>query len=344
MRYDHGGAPATEIDASVNVNPFGPPAALDAVFARARDLAMRYPEIDATRARAAWAERLGVSGERLLVGNGASELISLAMRALQPARVVVFEPCYSEYVSAAESVGAQVVRLRFTLDGDTWSTPLGDYRPLEGDLLVLGQPNNPTGHLTSPDAIAQLARAGARVLLDESFLPFLVNADALSLAARDTPGILVVTSLTKIFCVPGLRLGLIVGDEPTIARMQALRDPWSVNGLAAEAAAILAHETEYLARTRTWLAEERPRMASLLAADVPGIRVCDGDAPYLLAELPEPASATGLRDGLAARGIGVRDASTFTGLGPRWLRVGVRTPAENTRVVAEIARHCEEQA
>jgi threonine-phosphate decarboxylase len=339
VRYDHGGAPSASIDASVNVNPLGPPAALDAVFSRARELATRYPQIDAGRARTAWAERLGVACGRLLVGNGASELISLAMRALQPTRVVVFEPCYSEYVSAAEAVGAEVVRLRFALDGTEWSTPLGEYEPRPEDLLVLGQPNNPTGHLTPPDAIAEIAYAGVRVLLDESFLPFLAHADELSMAGREIPGVLVVTSLTKIFCVPGLRLGLFVGAADVVARMSQLRDPWSVNALAAEAAEALACENAYLISTRTWLAEERPHLARQLA-DVPGARVCEGVAPYILAELPDGVSATALRDKLARDGIGVRDASTFVGLGPRWLRIGVRTPAENTQVATAIAEHC----
>lgn len=340
MRYDHGGAPLASIDASVNVNPFGPPAALDAVFARARELAMRYPEIDAGAARQVWAQTLGVSRERLLVGNGASELITLAMRALQPGRVVVFEPCYSEYVSAAEAVGAQVERRPLALDAGSWSMPLGDYEPLPGDLLVLGQPNNPTGHLTPPDAIAALARRGARVLIDESFLHFTERPDEVSLVGSDIPGVFVVSSLTKVFCVPGLRLGLFVGDAETVRRMSQLRDPWSVNGLAAEAATVLATQDGYLARTRSWLAEERPRAARLLAA-IPGVSVCEGVAPFILLQLPEGVSATATRDALAGRGIGVRDASTFAGLGPRWLRVGLRTAAENEQVAAAIAEQCE---
>lgn len=343
MRCDHGGSPNASIDASVNLNPFGPPASLDIVFSRARELAMRYPEIDAASARRAWATRLGIAPERLLVGNGASELISLAMRALQPNRVVIFEPCYSEYASAAESIGADVVRLDFRLEASAWSTPAGDYEPREGDLLVFGQPNNPTGHLTSPDMIVDLACAGVRILLDESFLPFLVDADDLSMAASELPGVLVVTSLTKMFCVPGLRLGLLVGDSETVERMSQLRDPWSVNALAAGAAEALARESEYLIRTRAWLAGARAELANMLA-EIPGIRVCEGVAPYILVELPEPVCAAELRDVLAARGIGVRDASTFIGLGSRWVRVAVRTPAENAVVAAAIAEQCEAHA
>jgi threonine-phosphate decarboxylase len=343
VKYDHGGSPNASIDASVNVNPFGPPACLDIVFSRARELAMRYPEIDAASARREWATRLGIPTEHLLVGNGASELISLAMRALRPKRVVIFEPCYSEYASAAETIGADVVRLDFRLEGSAWSTPAVDYESREGDLLVLGQPNNPTGHLTSPDMIADLARAGVRILLDESFLPFLVDADDLSMSAGELPGVLVVTSLTKMFCVPGLRLGILVGDAETVERMSRLRDPWSVNALAAEAAEALARESEYLIRTRAWLAGARAELANTLA-EIPSIRVCEGVAPYILVELPEPVCAAELRDVLAARGIGVRDASTFIGLGPHWLRVGVRSPAENALVAAAIVEQCEAHA
>ncbi len=148
------------------------------------------------------------------------------------------------------------------------------------------------------------------------------------------------TSLTKIFCVPGLRLGLFVGDAHTVARMSRLRDPWSVNALALTAAETLVSQDDYLRRTREWLDAERPRAAALLAG-IPGARACDGVAPYCLVELPPRVGATDLRDSLARRGIGVRDASMFHGLGPRWLRVGVRTPAENDRVAAAIADYCE---
>ncbi len=140
--------------------------------------------------------------------------------------------------------------------------------------------------------------------------------------------------------MPGLRVGLFFGDSDTVSRMSQLRDPWSVNGLAAQAAELLANQDDYLARTRTWLAEERPHLARLLA-EIPGMRVCESAAPYVLAELPEGLSAGAMRDALATRGIGVRDASTFAGLGSRWLRVGVRTASENAQVAAAIAEQCE---
>ena len=344
MRSDHGGAFGARIDASVNCNPLGPPRSLDPVFARVRDLAARYPDLDARRARHAWATALGVPLERLLVGNGASELIAVVTRALSPARVVLFEPCYSEYAAAADAAGAPVAALRLERTADAWLTPLAALAPRPGDLVVLGHPNNPTAHLLDPTALRAVAAAHPEswFLVDESFLPFHPAHDDLTLL-RDRPANLaVVRSLTKIFCVPGLRLGLLVADEALVAASQRLRDPWAVNAIAADAAVVLASEEtaaalpgSYLDRTRSWLAAETPRaLESLRAA---GLAAWRADAPYVLAELPEPLRVADLAASLSPLGIAVRDASTFVGLTPRTLRVGLRFDDETDEIVAAIA-------
>jgi len=344
MRSDHGGAFSARIDASVNCNPFGPPRSLDPVFARVRELAARYPELDAHRAREAWATALRVPLDRLLVGNGASELIAVVTRALSPARVVLFEPCYSEYAAAADAAGVPVSTLGLEFTPDIWRTPLAALEPRPGDLVVLGHPNNPTAHLLDPAALRALAVAhpASWFLVDESFLPFHSAHDDLTLL-RDRPANLaVVRSLTKIFCVPGLRLGLLVADEALVGASQRIRDPWAVNALAAEAAVVLASEEtatalpgSYLDRTRSWLSAAAPRAIESLRAA--GLAAWHADAPYVLAELPAPLRVTDLAASLAKRGIAVRDASTFVGLTPRTLRVGLRFDDEMDEVIASIA-------
>lgn len=352
MRRDHGGAPGVRIDASVNTNPFGPPAALDSVFARTRELAGRYPEIDAATARDAWARKQGVVRERLLVGNGASELISAAIRALAPQRVIVFDPCYSEYASAGCAVGADVAHVPLDLDADAWNTPaqrLLDHG-VDGvglsdeDVVIVGHPNNPTGHFTAVADLLRLTVTGAHVLVDESFLALAGNADeagrtawrdCLSLISHVGAGVSVVASLTKTYAVPGLRLGVFVAEERLVEKISSLRDPWSVNGIAAEAAVVLAGDDGYLFSSCGLIAAERARMADTLESL--GLRVTAGVAPWVLAELPEPHTATALRRDLLSCGIAIRDASTFPGLSPRWVRIGVRTPEENRAVEAAIA-------
>lgn len=336
MRHDHGGQRAARVDASVNVNPLGPPDALNVVFAKARELAARYPEIDAGRARDAWASRLGIGREQLLVGNGASELISLAIRAIEPQRVVVFDPCYSEYEASARAAGVPVEHVALQCAGGEWVTDLAYLRAAPGDLVVLGRPNNPTGHLgPAPDALAALANRGVHVLVDESFLALSDPGAQATLTPLVTDNLTVVTSLTKTYCVPGLRLGILAGHGDLIARIGELRDPWSVNAIASEAAVILAGEDRYLKRTRELLDAERRRVVAALEA-MPGLRVTVGVAPFVLIELPEPHESPEVCARMLARGVAVRDASTFPGLSPRWIRIGIRTPAENDAVLSAL--------
>lgn len=338
MNRDHGGAPIARIDASVNVNPLGPPESLDAVFARARELASRYPQIDAASAREAWADRLGVPFERVLVGNGASELISLAVRAIAPRRVIVFDPCYSEYAAAARAADIAVAHVPLRLDGAEWVTPLAeciasgvDGEPLgDGDLVVVGQPNNPSGHLTAVEPLLALARTGAHVLADESFLALTDQPESAvghSLVPHVGARVGAVASLTKTFCVPGLRLGYLVADEALVTRISELRDPWSVNGIAAEAAVALASDGDYLDRSRAQLVAERARVAAAVAGL--GMRVTAGVAPWVLARLPGPFTAPEVRSALLSRGVAVRDASTFPGLDEGWIRIGVRSAVDD---------------
>lgn len=333
MRTDHGGTEGVRIDASVNVNPLGPPPALDPVFARARELASRYPEVDAGRARRAWAEALEVDVASVSVGNGASELISLAVRAIAPRRMVVFAPTYSEYEAAAEALGVRVERVMLDRSGEAWSTP--EVELGEGDLVVVGQPNNPTGHLMQPDRLRAWADV-AHVLVDESFLPFHPHDAEMSLSGRANGRLIAIRSLTKAFCVPGLRLGVAVAEPALVERMLAIRDPWSVNGIAAEAAVVLAWQSDYLTETHGWLSAEVPRFVSALRA-LPGLLVSDTEAPFVLCRLPEGLSVPALRAAMLRRGVGIRDASTFAGLDERWFRLGVRSAAENDVVLAALA-------
>ncbi len=346
MKRDHGGAPEARIDASVNVNPLGPPESLDAVFAQARMLASRYPQIDAASAREAWADRLEAPFERVLVGNGASELISLAVRAIAPRRVIVFDPCYSEYAAAARAADIAVTHVPLRLDNAEWVTPLDeclasgvDGEPVgDGDLVVVGQPNNPSGHLTPVEPLLALARTGAHVLTDESFLALAEQPEtalAHSLVPHVGARVSMVASLTKTFCVPGLRLGYLVADEALVTRISELRDPWSVNGIAAQAAVALASDGDYLKRSRAQLAAERARVASAVAGL--GMRVTNGVAPWVLARLPEPLTAPEVRSALLAHGVAVRDASTFPGLDARWIRIGIRSAAENGAVLTALS-------
>lgn len=379
---DHGGnllraaaryglPPEEFIDFSASLNPLGPPpGVIERLRARLGAGAARYPDPDATAARAALAARLGVPREAVLVTNGGAEAIHLAVRAAlagagtpapkaeaggpaagagapaprpAPPRLVLPAPTFSEYARAARAVDAPVVRVPlspddgFRIDPDALAAVL---RP--GDLLFLANPNNPTGTLMSRADLERLvARAGATgatLAVDEAFLGFVAGGEALSLAARAAarPDLLVVGSLTKLYCLPGLRLGYAVATPERIAALAALQPAWSVNAPAQEALLACLEQADFAARTPAVVEAERTRLARALYT-LPGLRAFPSRANYLLVDCRAAGrTAADLADALGRRGILIRDCGGFPGLDPHYFRVAVRGLRENEALVAAL--------
>lgn len=370
---DHGGnlyraaaryglPPEGFIDFSASLNPLGPPhGVIERLRARLGAGAARYPDPDAIAARAALAARLGVPPGAVLVTNGGAEAIHLAVRAAlagagaaaagagaaaprpAPPRLVLPAPTFSEYARAARAVDAPVVRVPlspdagFRIDPDALAAVL---RP--GDLLFLANPNNPTGTLMSRADLERLAAradaTGATLAVDEAFLGFVPGGDALSLAARAAarPELLVVGSLTKLYCLPGLRLGYAVGTPERIAALAALQPAWSVNAPAQDALLACLEQADFAARTQAVVEAERARLAGALDT-LPGLRAFPSRANYLLVDCRAAGrTAADLADALGRRGILIRDCGGFPGLDPHYFRVAVRGPKENEALVAAL--------
>jgi histidinol-phosphate aminotransferase len=198
---------------------------------------------------------------------------------------------------------------------------------------VLGNPNNPTGNLDPAGVVAALARGGRVLVVDEAFMDF-CPGEPDSLAGRaDLPGLVVVRSLTKVWSLAGLRAGYLLAPPPLAATLRLARQPWSVNALACAALAACAADAATPARVAAEVAAARAELAAGLAA-LPGVRVWPSAANFLLLAVPDgPRVLAALRDA----GIAVRRADSFPGLTRDHLRVAVRPPADNRRLLAALA-------
>jgi histidinol-phosphate/aromatic aminotransferase/cobyric acid decarboxylase-like protein len=160
----------------------------------------------------------------------------------------------------------------------------------------------------------------------------LVPGEPGSLVRELLDDVVVVRSLTKALAVPGLRVGYAVAAPALAARLRAVRPPWSANALALAALEAAAARTDEIARIAARAAAERADLAAGLAA-IPGVRVWPGAANFCLVEVADgPAVVAALR----ARGIAVRPAASFPGLGPGHLRITARAPAANSRLCEAI--------
>jgi histidinol-phosphate/aromatic aminotransferase/cobyric acid decarboxylase-like protein len=299
-------ADAADLDFAVNVWPERP-ARLERVLADAL-ASRRYP--DGRRALAAIAERHGRSSGEVLLLNGACEAFWLLAHALRPRRGVVVHPSFTEGEAALLAAGADVVRI-YRRHGD-WRFDPGEI-PDDADLVLLGNPNNPTGGVDPP------LRCSATVVVDASFADFV---------PFDPEGDVVVRSLTKLWSLAGVRAGYLLGPAELVGRLEAQRQPWSVNAVACAALEACAPDVETPARVAAEVAAARDELsAALRALDV---RVWDGVANFLLLEVRDGPRVVG---DLRARGIAVRPCTSFPGLDERHIRVAVRRPAENALLV-----------
>lgn len=339
LRY-HGDQAAldADLDFAVNVYAHTPPEWLREVVRSGVDKLGSYPDHGLYReVTAAVAAHHGVDPEQVLLLNGAAEGFSLLPK-VRPAWPVIIHPGFTEpeacLVESGIDVDRVVLQAPFALDKAVNALGFGGVHE-EADLVVIGNPTNPTGRLYSVDELSRLAEPWRYLMVDEAFLDV---TDGKSMISRvgELPGLIVLRSLTKTWSLAGLRCGYLISDAETVGRLSQGRARWPLGTL--QLMAILAvmkpggrGEAE-LPGIAMEIAENRDAMAADLTRA--GFTVHPSSAPYLLVEPPVGASEGSraeavekLRLGLAARGIAVRRCDTFPGLDLRFWRLAVREPS-----------------
>ncbi|MBT0769359.1 threonine-phosphate decarboxylase [Kineosporia sp. J2-2] len=321
----HGDAEATPglVDLAVNVRGAAPEWLRQRLRDAVGDLAA-YP--DPRAATEAVAARHGRPADQVLLTAGGAEAFVLLARALAPHRAVVVHPQFTEPEAALLAAGHEVQRVvlapPFQIDPGMV--------PDDADLVMVGNPTNPTSVLHRAETLIALSRPGRVLVVDEAFMDA-VPGEPQSLAgspgrpAPDVPGLVVVRSLTKAWGLAGLRIGYLLGAPELLRACAATQSLWSVNSLALEAARVIS-TPQGLAEAESYAAQQAADREHLVAtlARVPDVEVQGpAAAPFVLLRAggPDPA---GVHQRLRAAGWAVRRADTFPGLGSGWLRVAVR--------------------
>ena len=321
----HGDVEATPglLDLAVNVRGSAPPAWLRGRLERGLDKLGAYP--DQTGAVRAVSRRHDRDPSQVLLTAGGAEAFVLLARALMPRRAVCVHPGFTEPEAALRAAGHEVERLvlapPYVLDPQRV--------PADADLVVVGNPTNPTGVVH--EDLERLCRPGRVVVVDEAFADA-VPGEPHSLAARsDLLGLVVVRSLTKTWALAGLRVGYLLAPEDLVERLRQAQPLWAVSTLA-----LIALETclargpvSSAAKEAAVLAQERLRLQQAL--EQLGVEVAPGSqAPFLLCRVP---GRPDVREGLREMGIAVRRGDTFPGLTAEHWRTAVRGPTESDQLL-----------
>ena len=288
--------------------------------------------------------QLGVPAPCILPGNGSTALIRMIARAMDLSNIALFAPAFGEMARSLAVAGRHFHYLHtYESQGYTPNEDLLDKLwDLDPMAVILSNPTTPAGTLVSPEFLDLLAAKCEQrriwLVVDEAFIDFAPD-EARAWAARaigEHQRLLVLRSLTKFYCIAGLRLGYALAHADTLADFAPLGQPWSVNTLAQAAGVFCLRQEHYAVRTRRAVDDWRVEQTAMLHEL--GLETLPSQVNYLLCRLPSGGpTATQVAAATAQQGVLVRDASSFVGCNEHHLRVAVCTIEEQLRLREALA-------
>jgi len=329
--------PETWVDYSANINPLGlPPGVLEQVKASLQDC-VHYPDPYCRKLTAALAARLQVKPEYILLGNGAADVLFRLMQVVKPSQALLAVPTFADYEKALLAAGAKISRYslkpanQFCLDKKFLKRLTKRI-----DMVVLCNPNNPTGQLIDPELLAQVVarcrELQIKLVVDECFLDFVPDKERYSLlgSLEENKNLILLKAFTKIYALPGLRLGFcLTADTHLLEVMRKGGQDWSVS-VPAQAAGVAAlkDDAAYLQETLLMLRTEKKYLISQL--QLIGFKVYPGAANYLLLFW---SGVLNWCQALAQYGFLIRDCSNYPGLTAGYYRIAVKKRNDNRQLI-----------
>ena len=333
----YGLSPNKILDFSANINPWTSSLGVEKIVKDNLADIYRYPDPQCTRLIKQISQYLGVARENILAGNGSTELIYLAARALSPRRALIFAPTFFEYERALRTSGGEP---KFLFLKESQGFSVNTQRIIEEtkdvEAVFICNPNNPTPTFFSKGELLEVVKITEErriaLILDESYLDFKYPGESLVEEAQETRHLLVLRSFTKFFAIAGLRLGYGVGGRHLIEKMAGLKEPWTVNCLAQAAGTYLLRNEENMKKIREAVNKESEFLYGELSR-IAALKPYPPEANFILVKVERGTSSRKLQEDLARRGILIRDCSNFAGLNDTFFRVSVRKREENLRLI-----------
>ena len=334
------GVPVGDIlDLSASLNPLGPPAGLKEALVDSLEVLCHYPDRHNTALVDTLAGGLGLEPGNILPGNGSTALIRLLGRALDLSCIQVIAPAFGEF-SRALAIAGRHFHYYILPEKRDFVVETREMDNLWRDnptCIVITNPMTPSGGLHGVEflewLLAQAERRQCWVVLDEAFIDFAPKEDREWVLSKVNKNrrLLVLRSMTKFYCLAGLRLGYMLGHADTLAELAPLGEPWSVSTPALAAGVHCLAQAEYAENTRKMVRKWREEQAAGL--EKLGLYVFPSQVNYLLTRLPENGpSAAQVAAACAQKGVLLRDCANFPGCHSHNLRFAVATSEEQDRM------------
>ncbi|MBW1644481.1 MAG: threonine-phosphate decarboxylase [Deltaproteobacteria bacterium] len=328
------------IDMSSNVNPIGPPPGLKEHLKENIDSITALPEVDANNIAYKFAHRYDIDPECVIPGNGTTQFIYAIPQVLKTKKALILGPTYSDYADACtmhnvdfDYTIAEESHL-FRIDIDSLKNIIRGF-----DTVFICNPNNPTGTLISAQKIKMICLSfpNSNFIIDESYLSFVEDGDKTSMKGSDLSNLIVLNSMSKVFRIPGLRVGFLIASKNIIERFHKYMLPWNVNSLAQAAVSYLMTQKNeidsFVEQTREFVKSEREKLTKTLES-TGQIKVIPSTTVFMLARLPDSLTSDKVCEHLLQNRILVRNCSNFKGLSEQYIRISLKTMDIN-RIVAD---------
>ena len=339
------------LDYSSNINPYGLPENLKKEIFEKLFVLERYPDPDYIELREKIAEKNNLNIENIIVGNGATEIIFLFMKILSPKKVLIVSPTFGEYERAIkastlanDSLEINYFELKeaenFVLNIKNLETELEN----NYDLLILCNPNNPTGQFLKLKKLEEILKIceqkNTKLFVDEAFVEFVEDWENESIinSKENKENLFVIRAFTKFFAIPGLRLGYgICFNKNLLKKMLEKKEPWSVNNIAELAGKTVLDDENYIQKTKEWIKDQKKYMYENLNK-IEGLRAYKTEVNFILLKIEDNLLEKGLdvknlRKKMLEKGILIRDASNFIYLDKRYFRLAIKDKLNNEKVI-----------
>ncbi len=319
------------VDFSANINPLGLSDLAREKLLKNTEAVLHYPDPESKGLVKRISRYWQIKEENILLGNGSSELIYLLAYVIRPEKTAIPAPIFSEYERAIRSINGKIQFYRLK-ERDGFALHLTPYREI--DLLMICNPNNPTGNLLIENRRIDLSFAKL-VLIDEAFLDFLPDEERHTFIWKATQDkrFMVLRTFTKIFALPGLRVGYLVAHPDIVNRLKKALPPWNINVFAQRIAEVMLSDKDYIEKTRELIRKERDFLYKEMDK-IEGLKPYPSVTNFFLVKIEDKKiNSFDLTKKLIHRGIFVRNCWNFRYLGNRFVRIAVRSHFENVKLI-----------
>lgn len=357
MKYKHGGniretskklniSEKELIDFSANINPLGFPDNLKDVVFDSINSIINYPDPDYITLRRQLSTVESIDQENIILTNGGIEAIHQSIEAITPEHSLVIAPTFVEYEKALKRFGSTIKYLLLKEENDfvlDFSELMAiDYSAI--DLVILCNPNNPTGQLIDKEnlrhLISYLSKRAIKIIIDESFIDFLDKKKSAKALVKTYDNLIIIRSLTKFYAIPGLRLGFLITSNLGVKKfINTYSESWRVNKIANDVGVKILENEMYIKNTKKFMAIEKNYLYKQLQT-IRNLKVYPSEVNFIFFKTTIDIE---LKEELLKHNMLIRHCNNYIGLNNRFYRVAVKSRKENNQLINQLKVIMEDQ-